>query len=108
MIKLLVWLAGSCGFLYLAWRFATWHLLVQLLVLAALFLWVVGGGVTLAYRGRKLARAARDSAADRAAVTPQQARAHYVAIYGEETAQSTERVNPAAWEIVARASRAGK
>ena len=108
MIKLLVWLAGSCGLLYLAWRFATWHLLVQLLVLAALFLWVVGGGLLLAYRVKRSAVGKRESAADRAAMTVQQARAHYVAIYGEESAQSIERSNPAAWEVVARAQRAAK
>lgn len=108
MIKLLVWLAGSCGLLYLAWRFATWHLLVQLLVLAALFLWVVGGGLLLAYRGRKLARAARDSAADRAAVSPTEARARWIVNFGEAEAVSMEKNNPHVWEDVARLSRSAK
>lgn len=108
MIKLLVWLAGSCGLLYLAWRFATWHLLVQLLVLAALFLWVVGGGVVLAYRVKRGAVGKRDSAANRAAVTPADVRQRFVVEYGEDAARITEKNNVGVWEAMARYHEATK
>lgn len=108
MIKLLVWLAGSCGLLWLAWRFATWHLLVQLLVLAALFLWVVGGGLLLAYRVKRSAVGKRESAADRAAVTPGTARADWVQKYGAQDADAMEKNNPDVWEALSRAARAAK
>lgn len=102
MIKLLVWLAGSCGLLWLAWRFSTWHLLVQLVVLAALFLWVVGGGVVLAYRVKHSARTARVAAADIAAVMPADARASYVKNYGEMSARYLEQAHPEVWDNMAR------
>lgn len=108
MLKLLVWLAGSCGLLWVAWRFATWHLLLQLVVLAALFLWVAGGGVVIAYRV-KHTRAVREvTATERAALTPEQARANYVACHGETQARSAELASPAVWDVIAHASRAQK
>lgn len=108
MLKLLVWLAGSCGLLWLAWRFATWHLLVQLLVLAALFLWVVGGGVTLAYRGRQIARHAREAAADQAAEPHVHPRIAYIKLYGEDKALAIERIDPMIWERIGAVRRAAK
>lgn len=108
MIKLLVWLSGSCGLLWLAWRFATWHLLVQLAVLGALFLWVVGGGLLLAYRVKRSAVGARQSAADRAAVRPGLARNKFVEMYGEDAALAVEKNNYEVWAHIDRASGAAK
>lgn len=108
LVKLLVWCAGSYGLFVLASRFATWRLLLQLVVLAALFLWVVGGGALLAYRGKQIARTARVAAADRAAATVAHVRASYVHAFGEESARAVETRTPDVWAQIARGVEAAK
>lgn len=45
MIRLLVWFAGALGFLYVISHFGYWREAIAFAVLAAAFMWIVGGGL---------------------------------------------------------------
>lgn len=68
MVKLLIWLAGAIGFLFAIDTFGFWHEAVALAVLAAAFVWIIGGGLWVARGSRGAARHRAKPSADAAAL----------------------------------------
>lgn len=65
-MKFFLWQAGVIGFAAAIWRFGYWREIVPLAVLAAAFVWIVGGGLWVSQRRKGQSDAARISPADRA------------------------------------------
>lgn len=101
MARLFVWLCGSVGLVYLAWRFAVWNLVWQMSIVAGLFLWVIIGGFLLAYKPRVPAPPIHVAGPVEMARKAAAARAAYVMQFGEASAAHAEQQEPDFWQRVA-------
>lgn len=97
MARVLLWFAVSLCLFWLCWRFAVWHLLWQMALIGATFVWVSIGCWLFSRqpRGRVAAPAARE-------LTPIELRARaeraaYAMKFGETAAVEMDLTDPEFW-----------
>lgn len=101
MARIVFWLAVLCGIGYGCYRFAAWHVLLQLALITALGAWLVIG---MALVGRHVRdRGHSFETKPRTEIVPLMAhtRELFVQRYGEGHAVWTEQGNPQIWREIA-------
>lgn len=101
MARIVFWLAVFCGIGYGCYRFAAWHVLLQLALITALGAWLVIG---MALVGRHVRdRGHSFKTVERPNLLPEmlKARGVFSVKHGEDNAQLAESVNPQIWKEIA-------
>lgn len=108
MMRQIIWLCGSAGLFYLAYRFSVWHLAFQLFIIVALVLWVILGGYIVGHVHRELRHTSQDRAQLFGEMRAAAERQAYVDRFGEDRAAQIDRDDPQFWRRVTSPREAAK